>query len=443
MKQQVLKKLTIPKSLFYKIEALNLNKTQRIKCYNLIYLLTSTPSRKGGLFLEWTPLSYYFLRLVLGSRYIDYVNILGEAGIIDCDDLFYEGKALCYRMNSSIDYSEELITVEFNYTYSEELNRIRINRNESHRFYKNLSNLKIDFNKLELLAQESIDKISIDNFTTNNNLFWSGAKEVETITPLGSRKAFISRAAAVRDAISLNMDLIQGGNGIKIMDAKEFIAQKKLFKRAYFKNCIEALKDPNTIYAKRNKTNNRLDTNFTSFPSVLLEEIYLQNDILEIDAVNSQPALLAYILEQEGVVGDDVDIFIEAAYNGEFYEYMSNKLGVDRAKAKAITFEVLFSSSIVNSDEKSLFKSCFPIVWEYIKHIKSSSGDKDAFSVKLQRLESEIFIDKILLPLSEREIQLFSKHDSIACYSKDYSDVLEHITNTYQELSFRGTLKTK
>lgn len=443
MKIKIHKKLTIPKTLFYRIEKLNLTKIQKERCYSILYILTSKAKYRGFTFEDWRPLSSSYLRLVIGNHYLDYINILGEAGIIDCDELFYEGKALCYRVNSSVNYEEELCTLDFDININRELSNIRGDRNESYRFLKSLQELNIDYNKLEAIAEKAINNISIKDFTANANLHWKGGREVEFVSGNISYSAYLKRDAAVREAEASGRDMIRTDSGIKIIDVNEFINRKKISSRVYYKNVIEAIKDPKTIYAKRNDTNRRLDTNFTNLPSKLLEEIYLQNDILEIDSVNSQPALLAYILETEGVVGDDVDVFIETAYNGCFYEYLSNKLGVDRSRAKNITFEVLFSSSRINSDDKALFQATFPIVWEYIKHIKTSAGDKDELSVKLQRLEAEIFIDKILNPLMEKGYKLFSKHDSIACYAKDYSEVYSHITEVYDSLGFRGTLKTK
>ena len=375
------RKITLPTSLIERINALELSNLQSNHCYHILYLLTVNPSRDRSLFTDWQPLANNYLRLIIGRLAPTYLDILGDANIIDCDGKFYQGKALCYRINKDIDFSEPCKTITFHYTSKIELITFQEGKKETFNFQETLTGLDINFDKLQETTTEYVNSLSLDKFTTNYDIQWGKSKSVDIIDSEGCiETTYLNKSQAMTFAANKGYDVIEDGKSIKIMDATMFLANKKAYVEAYYRNSIEALKDEATIYAKRNQTNTRLDTNFTCMPSELLDVIYADNNITEIDQANSQPALLAYKMELDGITGDDVEQFQKVAYEGSFYEYMAAEIGVDRKRAKKMMFEVLFSSSIANSDNKRVFQTSFPTVWEYIKDYKKQMVKKSSQS---------------------------------------------------------------
>ena len=438
MKHKKTKKLTLPKSTIKKLDNLGLSKLELKNCYKILSFIIQKNGRGEKSLRGWVPLPTSFLIKAISQGYLKYINILGEAGLIDCDEIFNEGKSLYYRVNPSVNFKEELETIDIEVTIGDITEEQKIDyRGDRYRFSRNLQDLKIDYDKLYAIADIASEDLSIEDYEVNGDII---LEDYSTVNYKGTEE-LLSRDTILYICEEDNLDLISDGSRLYLVDSKEFISQRRVYRRLYYKNSIEALRDPNTRYSNRNSTNKRLDTNFTSLPSVILEEIYRQNDFIEIDSVNSQPALLAYMLENEGVVGEDVEVFLEAANSGSFYEYFANKTGVTRKQAKTIIFQVLFSASRANTKTKKIFKKAFPTVWEYIKHIKKDNY-RD-LSLKLQELESYIFIDKILIPLTDRGYKVFSKHDSISCHGRDLPAVITHIQEVYTEIGFRGELKAK
>jgi hypothetical protein len=89
-----------------------------------------------------------------------------------------------------------------------------------------------------------------------------------------------------------------------IKDKKEYIIEKaehyyelkKFHIRQSYNYCI-AMFQNKSVYAKRNKTNYRLDSNLTSFPSLLLPHLTLGGEtLISIDLSNSQFTILADLI---------------------------------------------------------------------------------------------------------------------------------------------------
>src|SRR5690606_2435472 len=94
--------------------------------------------------------------------------------------------------------------------------------------------------------------------------------------------------------------LIQDGRTFYIDDLDRFIHQKKRNLLLNYKANMAMLLNKQ-FYANRNKTNNRLDHNLTSLNKVILSVIKEDNDLIEIDLKNSQFAIHAYWMKQEGL----------------------------------------------------------------------------------------------------------------------------------------------
>jgi hypothetical protein len=188
----------------------------------------------------------------------------------------------------------------------------------------------------------------------------------------------------------------------------------------------------NIIYVKRNDTNNRLDSNLTNLKSELWQFLRLDNEeILEIDIVNSQFAILSNLMKVD-------DLFYELATTGKLYEYVANKLKISRKEAKNKMFRVAFDK--VKSEQDDIRK-LFPITMKNIDQFKRDNGYK-MFSNLLQKTEANVMIDNVLFEL-QKEFDVVSVHDSIRCKVSDYDKVLTKIQNIFNNIEFKCTIKNK
>ena len=173
--------------------------------------------------------------------------------------------------------------------------------------------------------------------------------------------------------------VIKDKNKYFICEATPFMLNKIRNKQISVVEATKRLLDGN-LYARRNDVNNRLDTNFTNFPSEFFEYYKRYNNLVEYDVKNNQFAILSHILPKE-LQGEDVELFKFLAGRGELYEYVEQSLGLNsRKEAKELLICVLFASYKV-LDKR--IKNLFPNLCEWIKGWKKENGDKGAFPTML------------------------------------------------------------
>lgn len=244
---------------------------------------------------------------------------------------------------------------------------------------------------------------------------------------------------------------------------------KEEIKKTSYINSIEAIKDVRFRYFKRNKTNNRLDTNLTNLKSELKQ--FIKGDYTTIDVCNSQPFLLGVFLKsmfnnnrdsycsylvydnmvktfgikrlnsilkfnqnQENSNMVNLSLFYNSVINGTLYEDFIKSYGnnITRKEVKIILFKVLFSSNkrqnlIPFKGEKKIFRSVYPFVYDCIYNIKQGDKENNLLPVYLQKFESYLFIDCIAKELVENNIIPLTVHDSVIIPTKDLNLSLEII----------------
>jgi len=239
---------------------------------------------------------------------------------------------------------------------------------------------------------------------------------------------------------------------------KEIASQNK-------KNCsflsLKKIQEKDFFF-DRNKTNYRLDSNLTNLKREL--KSFLKGDLVCIDLKNSQPVLLNYLLfqifpiywgESEGrgapalcfsnrhdevvetfgkyvirevrkIPQKDEKAFYEEfirfhkwTMGGIFYDEFLKHIGgeLTRDEVKKLMFKVMYSPNFINNTsmvlyqkEKEYFRQVFPFISQIIFALKRK--DHTLFSVFLQKLESELFIDKMSKALVEAGIIPLTIHDS-------------------------------
>lgn len=303
-------------------------------------------------------------------------------------------------------------------------------------FTSTMNKLDIDFGALRIEAMNRVNSISILDFDVNPEL----NEDKNLVYFLGDNKPCIYNKKQIEDKMrNQGVSVISHKNKLYLSREIDFVTYRKQKCMSSYMSTIERLSN-SAYYARRNKTNRRLDTNITNCPGFITKAIIQQNNLVERDLMNSQMAGLAHKLEEADVAGEDVVKFIDSAYNGTVYELIQDKLGLDtRKKAKIVAFEILFSKTENNSKNILEFTKFFPNIIKYVKNIKETTNYKD-FSISLQNLESKIFIDNIL-PIAQKELSfVLTKHDSFIVRAEEVEKLDVIIERVFKELNFKGKI---
>ncbi|MBK7183861.1 MAG: hypothetical protein IPH89_13520 [Bacteroidetes bacterium] len=248
--------------------------------------------------------------------------------------------------------------------------------------------------------------------------------------------------------------------------ANSWIMQEpKEYKRMLYTSSISNLNDKRFRYFKRNRTNNRLDTNLTNLKSNLRQ--FIVGDYVSIDLKISQPFLsmllesiinnnregTCYLLDNKEIVKTfgikpivlfskihqdkeneflaNLNYYNESVLKGKLYEnfVLSYTKGITRDEVKQITFEVLFSKNESYQNKKIVFNKVLPYVLECVKALKKY--DHSLLPIYLQKIESYIFIDCIAKELVQIGIIPFTIHDSIIVKNEQIEKALSIIKNVF------------
>ncbi len=239
---------------------------------------------------------------------------------------------------------------------------------------------------------------------------------------------------------------------------------------------LNHMEDKRFRYFKRNKTNNRLDTNLTNLKSSLRQ--FILGDYVSIDIKNSQPFLLGILIDniinnrdtlccylhkekllqtfgikvirkvllfhqnQEKSTMVKLRDFYDSVFNGTLYdEFVIRYSGeITRNKVKDIMFKVLFSrnefysgyrKTIPYEKDKKVFASVYPFVYETVKILKKK--EHRILPIYLQRIESYLFIDCLAKELVKHGIIPFTIHDSVIVKSEHLQQTIEIMDEVFKE----------
>lgn len=361
----------LPKELIDSIKKLNLTRPSFNKSLLFADLVLST-----NLIYHKDPNKYIwlgskYLRKVFNSKYRDWLRVLLDNHIIECDNEWYKflGKSLGYRINSQI---------------------------------------VSDWDEVEVLKIQSK----------------SGYK------PSPKDAIYLDGLSKFHGSLSINFDrhyeitsnLVQG-------DEKD-----TRFKRFYWLRAIKLLEN-DILIAKRSSSNSRLNTNYTNLPNPLFEEIKKDNKLVEIDAVNSQFAILANLIKD--FVNDD---FVKDAIGGTLYEKVAKKLGVNRKEAKEKMFKTIYSKPHYISKDKSSIGELYPETIPFLDKYKQKKSHSD-LAIAMQKKESEIYLDGVLKKLYSMGILAITKHDSIIVYQEQAQLIKSVIIEVLDAMAYELKIK--
>ena len=301
-------------------------------------------------------------------------------------------------------------------------------------FTDDINTLNIQYYLLYDIALKRINDLSIDEFIVDNEILPPSIK----VRSSDGVELFQNTQKVLSNLLS-GQCLIKDNNIYKAVYPSQFLFDKKATMKIYYKNSIDRLRY-NSLDAKRNTTNNRLDTNLTNMASILVDAICLQNDLIQIDLSNSQFVLLTNLLKSH-LNGSDYKLFKELSVSGKLYEYIASSLSLKSAKnGKSLMFEVMFSSRKNNSIFKKKIKEMFPSVVGWIDDNKKENGDKE-FSVMLQKFESDLFIENILKRVKKHKYFCITKHDSLIVKRQDYEAIMDILKVEFAKIGLEYSLK--
>lgn len=313
------------------------------------------------------------------------------------------------------------------------------------RGYKLREENRSDVIKIEVECYTFL-KEKINYFNSKKKEFVTKTKEEQFIKMKSDFKEFVG-------GININKALehVQ-----KIEDINARISQFKL---------VDKIKD-NNLYFKRNKTNNRLDSNLTNLKSSI--KFFNQNDYVQIDISNSQPYFLAVLInylygkvssntislhnesrntsisidnqeynsvpfclnELKKIKKEEITKFTEWAVGGKFYD---NFLDVknDRKQVKKMMMCVLFSKQESYKKEKIMFEKHFAGIANWINAFKKENG-YNQFAIMLQKMESNKVLDVICKKLTQQNIFVVTIHDSFIVKKEQFEEAFKIIKENFE-----------
>lgn len=307
------------------------------------------------------------------------------------------------------------------------------------------------------------------------------------------------------DALLQDKQLFFFKDAFYLADKDTFLKYRISNLKYHYKRDISKIGTVPLIYRRSEKTL-RIATHLTNFPSKILQFINLNNQtVVQFDLRTSQFLIFANLLNiyitkrNEALQGlfkhsqtkkfirrfitvldehrnmlpqtgvdianphlskhstSDVIRFIHDVFFNDFYAVIQKQFGFsERDSAKLVLFMLLFKRNTKSDKLIDTLKEHYPTVMTIIEGFKTKSkeskpeeddknprDDTTNFSVFLQCVESEIFIDRILSPLREMEVPCFTRHDSIVV-AHEYANLVEDfIKSVFSEIEFKYNYKVE
>lgn len=337
----------------------------------------------------------------------------------------------------------------------------------------------------------------IDHLPVNFSIQYHEFEDYNGGITFKSKYSTVIKAKGI--ALGKEKQLFYFHNKFYIADIESFIKHRAEALRYYYLREISKI-DVLPIINNQSKTTLRLYNYLVNFPSKILPYITINNktiyqsdlstsqfllfaNILNIYTLNGEDKLLelfhekitqdylkklckilkAYTKQLPSIVVDitnpklseygtsDVTKFIRDVFFADFYSIVQKELELpDRGMAKQTLFKLLFKKDSKSDKQikklKDRYRTVMSIIADF-KAVEKKAKPKDTithkpnqesnFSVFLQCVEAEIFIDNILIPLRVNGIPCFTRHDSI-CVANGYEEATEtHVKEVFSRFGFR------
>lgn len=190
---------------------------------------------------------------------------------------------------------------------------------------------------------------------------------------------------------------------------------------------IQALKINLGIHFFSVSSTGRIYSSIANLPTVMLPFLKLNGEsVVELDAVNSQPLLLASMINHPQFKDD-----VEA---GLFYEKMAESMGISRQEFKMKSYRwIFFSNNQIGSVWKKNLESVYPGLADMINSIKA----EQPLWFALQSAEANIWI-KVA---QQQLFPVLTRHDSMVIKAENLETVKKQIIKEYKKIGLNVSLK--
>lgn len=437
----------LPTNIVDEINKIRTTKTLRDRMFHFVNHLKNSSRKIGskqndkgieGNITNYVPTPKTYLTKAYTGKYNNILSPLLKHQIIEVNNSYsnFKGNEKCKEYRISPKWLNEL-EITKDCLKSIELERDATPNTHIQSFYKSCvgGDITTDmYNDLEEYL-EHLSKLPYQNYVVTDRRLLN-IKHIPLVNKKGEIRKF-------------DVDEIFDKYGFIIKDKnKYFLCNSSLFMENKIRNkklyVIEATKRivEGDLYAKRNSTNGRMDTNFTNFPSDFFEYYKRRNNLVEFDVKNNQFAILAHILPKHlRETSKDIWLFSFLVENGIIYEYLAQSLKMRNGRDEAK--ELLISS--VFASYKTLdprIKKVFPDLCEWIKEWKKYNGDNGEFAIMLQKIESDIFIDGLFVKFKKMiGCPLYVKHDAIIVHVSEAEKVKEEMEKHFKEIEYKCKIK--
>lgn len=400
------------------------------KLYWILDLLTNpkqntlNPKEDG-----FTPLCSKILIANLGKDYKIYMSYLVNNSFIKCNNRYKDYNCLKYKIDidNSIEFIKYKTTVLSIPNYNRKSTQTPVN---------------IDINPI--LKNRKKNELVTVNFDVKSKMYKQKIKEYEL--ELGRNRKYPQFLKTMSQYFRKNLKInyneaieycknyidteteklkLKFNNG-KI-DKKEFDKEIKKIPNKHnqrftsIKN-LHFGKKYKSLKFNRNSSNKRVDTNLTFMAKDIRKFIVGIENMAYLDLSNSQPVLFNIILKKHyknasNQFKAEIKKFYLITVSGNWYEELCDIFKLDsscddnRDIAKKNWMKIAYSRNKKYKILKNKFKRYYPKTNQFIEKIKSN--DHSQFAIKLQRIESKIFIDEICKALVEKNIIPYSIHDGV------------------------------
>ncbi|WP_299711531.1 hypothetical protein [uncultured Tenacibaculum sp.] len=389
---------------------------------NEIISKSSIFKKKENYSYKFIPLYSKYLKAKYGNSYPNYIRFLVNQGII-WNDNYYKNKATYYYLFDTNKYLKDynkllsihnIIVEDINPPYCFTITEQ--NLSESTEIITDLNNQKnristIWYN-IKIVITPKNKKYLTSGYNDDSTFINNAPKHVKKMGSHFRNNFKIDAKKAIAFSTTQYFENIDKAES----EEEKLKAYNKYTSSVTSIKAIEGGKNLKSIYFKRNKTNERIDTNLTNLSSDLRQFIVGYEDMVYLDLKNAQPVLFNIILKEHLInatedLKKEIDQYFKNTINGNWYEHLQELYNTTREESKNLWMKIAYSKNKSYKDDKKVFKDAYPNIYKIIESYKTK--DHSDLAIKLQKIESDIFIDKICRKLVEKEIIPFTIHDAV------------------------------
>jgi len=324
-------------------------------------------------------------------RYSQFLDILEAASLIEINDKFSIGNfPMSYRVNRSVISGEfKLIQIDFKLL-------TKNTRNKSYwlKWYPQYAELIND------CYRTKVDLVPYNNWLNQNIGINLGKKPLEI--------------TGFKDGAKINYSVMKD----RFLDAERIMRYTNAAIKQNIGNLWFKVSDECRFY------NSVISLSSTAIPYLILNKRKLKS----IDIANSQPLLLASMIDNEAYKND--------CGAGKFYQRIMDKMGKQKEEVKNLLYKYLFFTNepLKGGALYKAFEALYPGVIQQINTIK----ERLSLSHHLQKMEAEIIVEGA----GRLDFPKILRHDQVLMYEEHYQDVVDYLKQAYQKLGLEVSFKS-